>query len=401
MRELPQDRPYRFRPPMVRSWLRPLLDVLNRRLFLERFYNVSSIECHGIGALRDAVRAGEAVMLAPNHADHADVHVMYEVTGRVGVHPLFMGAREIFEAGWWNSFALQSAGVFSVDRDGADIAAIKTALGILEAGRHPLVIYPEGEIYHHHEWLDPLHDGLASILLRVAKKLPESRKAFVFPVAFRFTYDASVAETFPARLSALEKAISWQPKNDLSVVERIHRLGMGLLAVKETEFFGEAGSGPLSERLENLRERLLGSVEERHGKDTKAETVPERVRAQRYRIRRKLLDEEHPPTAAERHTMLDDIKRVHLAYQIYSYPGVYLSENPSDDRIAETIMKMEEDLLGKAGYPIARTARITFGEPIDVSTLLRNGTLPAQNTALALTARLEDRLRAMLRGENV
>ena len=58
-----------------------------------------------------------------------------------------------------------------MDREGADIASIKTAMSILETGRYPLVIFPEGEIYHHHERLDELNEGVATILLRVAKRL--------------------------------------------------------------------------------------------------------------------------------------------------------------------------------------------------------------------------------------
>lgn len=396
MRELPQDRPYRFRPPVDRPWLWPVLRLLNRHFFLRRFYNVPKIQCHGIEALVAAVKAGDAVVLAPNHADHADVHVLSEVTAQVGITPRFMGAREIFEAGSLNAFALQSAGVFSVDRDGADIAAIKMALSILEEGKHPLVIYPEGEIYHHHEWLDPLHDGLASILLRVAKRLPAERGAKVFPVAFRFEYEPGVADTFAARLAAIERTISWAPKQDLPVVERLYRLGPGILAAKETEYFGDASTGTLTERLEKFRERLLVDLEARRGRDARAVTVPERVRALRFRLRRELLDDESPPDAAERHALLADVKRVHLAYQVYSYPGVYLAEKPSDDRVAETLTKLEEDLLGKASYPVGRTATIVFGEPIDVSAALKAGELADKSGPLELTARLEKALGGLL-----
>lgn len=400
MRELPQDRPYRFRPAIDRPWLNPLLRWVNRRMFLRWMYRVGSIECRGIEALEAAMRAGDAVVLAPNHADHADVHVLSEVTARVGIRPRFMGAREIFEAGAINAFALQSGGVFSVDRDGADIAAIKASLAILDEGKHPLVIYPEGEIYHHHEWLDPLHDGLASILLKVARRLVEPRRALIFPIAFRFEYDPGVAETFPARVSALEKTIGWAPREHLPVVERLYQLGPGVLAAKEIEYFGETAAGDLNERLERLRERLLVDVEGRRGRDAKAISVPERVRALRLRIRRTLLNQEIKPAPAERQILLDDLKRVHVAYQVYSYPGVYLAEDPDDHRIAETLMKLEEDLLGKATYPVNRSATIVFGEPIDATAMLKAGELPEKGGAPELTGLLEKKLSTMVRTAN-
>lgn len=397
MKELPQDRPYRFRPPTPRRWLTPLLCWLNRAWYLGRAYRIHGIDCRGIEAVAAAVEAGDAVLLAPNHADHADVHVMMEVLTRVGVSPRFMGAREIFEVHPVASFALQSAGVFSVDRDGADIAAVKMALGILEEGRHPLIIYPEGEIYHHHEWLDPLHDGLASILLRVAKRLPEGRSARVFPVAFRFSCDVEVEATFSPRMAVLERHLGWKPRADLPVVERLARLGAGALALKETEFFGDATGGTIPERIAALRDRLLLDVEARHGlEDKKAPTVPERVRALRYRIRRALLDEENPPDDGGRRRLMDDIDRVHVAYQAYSYRAGYLEESPTPSRISETLTKLEEDLLGRATYPTKRRASVTFGEPIDATDLLRNGALPEKGGALQLTSMLETRLIELL-----
>lgn len=402
MKELPQDRPYRFRPPTPRRWLTPLLCWLNRAWYLGRAYRIHGIDCKGIEAVVSAVEAGDAVLLAPNHADHADVHVMMEVLTRVGISPRFMGAREIFEVHPLASFALQSAGVFSVDRDGADLAAVKMALGILEEGRHPLVIYPEGEIYHHHEWLDPLHDGLASILLRVAKRLPEGRKARVFPVAFRFSCAEEVESTFSPRLSVLERHLGWKPRADLPVVARLTRLGAGALALKETEYFGDATGGTIPERIAALRDRLLLDVEARHGlEDKKAATVPERVRALRYRIRRALLDEENPPDDATRRRLMDDIDRVHVAYQAYSYRAGYLEESPTPGRISETLTKLEEDLLGRATYPARRRASVTFGEPIEATDLLRSGALPEKGGALQLTSQLESRLIELLAGSSV
>lgn len=397
MKELPQDRPYRFRRPTPRRWLTPLLGWLNRAWYLGHAYRIHGIDCKGIEAVAAAVEAGDAVLLAPNHADHADVHVLMEVLTRVGVSPRFMGAREIFEVHPLASFALQSAGVFSVDRDGADIAAVKMALGILEEGKHPLVIYPEGEIYHHHEWLDPLHDGLASILLRVAKRLPEGRSARVIPVAFRFTCDPEVSASFAPRMAVIEAHLGWKPREDLPVVERLTRLGAGALALKETEFFGDATGGSIPERIAALRDRLLVDVESRYGLEQRqAPTVPERVRALRYRIRRALLDGENPPTAEMRRRLMDDIDRVHVAYQAYSYRSGYLEEQPSVSRISETLTKLEEDLLGRATYPAARRASVVFGESINVTALLRRGELPEKGGALQLTGLLEKQLGEMM-----
>jgi hypothetical protein len=258
------------------------------------------------------------------------------------------------------------------------------------------VIYPEGEIYFHHDRLDPLHEGVASILLRAAGKLEAPKEAWLVPVAIRFRHDPEVAATIPGRLSRLEERIGWKARPGMPERERILRLGAGVLALKEVEYLGQVGVGTLGERLAAMCHNLLDWVEARRGKDARAATPPERVRALRYRIRRRLLDEGQPPAEAERRELLEDLDRVFTALQAHSYPGDYLVEKPTLDRQAETVMKLEEDLLGDCGYPTPRTARVTAGEPIDVSGMLRAGSLAVKTGAGPLTHLLEERLVAML-----
>jgi hypothetical protein len=321
---------------------------------------------------------------------------MMEIATRHELRPYFMAARELFQVNAVVCWALQSMGVFSVDRDGPDLSSIKTAISLLERGGDPLVIFPEGEIYHHHRRLDPLNEGVASILLKGAARLGSEKKAFLVPVGMRFFHDPAVEATFRDRLSRLEDRIGWTPKPNMPVGDRIVRLATGVLALKETEYLGRAGTGAIQERLSQLCENMLADVETRYPKDAKATTPPERVRALRYRIRRRILDLENPPAGPERETLLDDLDRVFTALQAHSYIGDYLSGDPSIDRRAEMIMKLEEDLLGFPNYPVARTARVSAGEPIPVSDLLGSGEIPAKGGALPLTAMLEKRLGDLL-----
>ena len=162
-----------------------------------------------------------------------------------------------------------------------------------------------------------------------------------------------------------------------------------MLALKETEYLGQAGGGAIQERLSRLCGDLLTEVEGRYPRDEKASTPPERVRALRYRIRRRLLDTQDPPAAAQREMLLDDLDRVFTALQAHSYIGDYLTVDPTTDRRAEMIMKLEEDLLGFPVYPVDRSVTVTAGEPIAVSDLLERAEIPAKGGAFELTARLE------------
>ncbi len=396
MRRLRNDLPYTFRPPKCGSWLRPVGLAVNRAVHLSRKYRIAKIEDQGFDRVRELADAGHSVLLAPNHSDHSDPHVVMELAARSGMNAYFMGAREIFEVSALAAWALQGMGVFSVDRDGPDLSAIKTAIMLLEKGGDPLVIFPEGEIYHHHRRLDPLNEGVASILLKAAARLSDGRGAFLVPVGLRFFHDPSVETTFRDRLSKLEDRIGWTPKPLMPVDERILRLGTGILALKETEYLGYAGSGNVQERLNHLCDTLLTTVEGRYPRDAKAVTPPERVRALRFRIRRRLLDGAKPPAPQDKELLLDDLDRVFTALQAHSYIGDYLLEDPTLDRRAETLLKLEEDLFGFPTYPVNRTARVIAGEPISVSGMLESGELPAKGGAGQLTDLLEKRLSDLL-----
>jgi 1-acyl-sn-glycerol-3-phosphate acyltransferase len=396
MRRLRNDLPYKFRPPLDRSWVRPAGIWVNRYIHLGRKYRIASIGEQGMDDVAALCGQGHSVLLAPNHSDHSDPHVLMELCGRHSLRPTFMGAREIFEVNAMVAWALRSMGVFSVDRDGPDLSAIKTAISLLEKGGEPLVIFPEGEIYHHHRRLDPLNEGVASILLKSATRLASGKKAYLVPVAMRFFHDPCVEKTFRERLSRLEDRIGWTPRPTIPSDDRILRLATGVLALKETEFLGRAGSGGIQERLTQLCDDLLGEVENRYPRDAKAITPPERVRALRYRIRRRLLDAETPPDATQREQLLDDLDRVFTALQAHSYIGDYITVDPTTDRRAEMIMKLEEDLLGFPFYPVPRTVKVTAGKPIPASDLLASGEIPPKGGALALTARLEAELGQML-----
>jgi hypothetical protein len=78
---------------------------------------------------------------------------------------------------------------------------------------------------------------------------------------------------------------------------------------------------------------------------------------------------------------------------LFSYPGDYVAQQPSVERIAETLDKMEEDVLGFRTARIrgARKATIVFGEPIGVE-----GERGKKAAAAVLTRLLEERVQGLL-----
>ncbi len=390
------QKPYQFRPPKYSALLAPFLLKVSEIFYLRRRFRLRKITETGLDAISQLSAQGHTILVAPNHADHADPPVLVYLAKQRRLAFHFMAAREGFEVSPLHAFVLQRCGAFSVDREGSDVNAIKTAMRILREARHPLVVFPEGEIYHHQERLDPLNEGVGRILLRAAQKLPEGKRAYLVPAAMVYTYDKTVETSFSDRISVLEQSITWKPREDMDTVERIYRFGGGLLAIKEIEFFGEAQSGNFVERLSALRNRLVARVEERHLTKAGVGSIPERVKTLRGKIRKQLNDPKATISDEEKISLYDDLDTLFVTVQLYSYPGQYLRKDYNIDRIAETILKLEEDVIGHAKYPAPRNVHVNFGNPIDVKEFLTEKSMNIRNAVNPLTKLLSERIQGML-----
>jgi 1-acyl-sn-glycerol-3-phosphate acyltransferase len=303
-----------------------------------------------------------------------------------------MAAREGFEKNALTRWVMQRGGAFSINREGADLAAIKMAIKVLQEGKFPLVIFPEGEIYHHMEELDELNEGVASIALRAASKLPEERRGYVVPASIRLMHDPVVEEGFSDRLSVLEQRILLKPRVDETPLERIFGLGGALLAVKEQEFLGSAQQGNLTERIQRLRSTLMRHVEAEHGISNEELSYPKRIKLVRAHIRKELTEGKNEPDEERKRILYDHLDRIFIVHQLYSYNRTYLINDPSVDRIAETIFKLEEDVLGKAQYLGTRRADIRFGDPIDIASFLEVNGLNSKTGIEPLTREIEQKI---------
>ena len=109
--------------------------------------------------------------MTPNHASHADCHSLYAASDALGYPVYVMIAWQVFARdGWMRSMLLRHHGGFSIDREGIDLSAIREAREILQTRKNPLIIFPEGEVYHCNGRITPFREGPAAIALMAAKK---------------------------------------------------------------------------------------------------------------------------------------------------------------------------------------------------------------------------------------
>ena len=346
------------------------------------------VKVENVEVLKEAVAANQGVLITPNHSTHADPYAMNEVSYLANLPFYFMATWNIFDVqGKIGQWVLQKHGVFSVDREGTDRKAMEIAQDILKHKKHPLVIFPEGEVYHCNDRVTPFREGAAALSVFAARK--SERPIVAIPCAMKYRYTKDPTPELLELMTRLEHSIHWYSQNDLSLSERIYRLGGALMALKELEYLGQVREGALNERTRFLADSILRRHEQKYEVAKIGNTIPERVKELRRRTI-SLMDDVHDESTDQESRR--NLAEYMLVVQLFSYPGNYVAENPSVERIAETLDKMEEDLLGiESAIPRGeRAAQIRFGDPIIIPSERK------RDIATEITHQLEGAVQAML-----
>jgi hypothetical protein len=171
------------------------------------------------------------------------------------------------------------------------------------------------------------------------------------------------------------------------LLERVLRVGDRLVGSQEEIYFGAAKSGVLAPRITVLIRAILDRQETEFEVEAGG-TVSERVQVLRRHHIRALDDPDTSPE--QRGRLLDAMEDLFRVTQLSSYPGRYVTAKPSRERIAETIDKLEEDVLDRV-YPSVKGERVVvvhYGEPLPV--------LRGRDKAGPLTVTLQQQVQALL-----
>ncbi len=391
--------PYRMAPP-PRWWgpkLKPWFVRLMRGYRVRRQrreQQLRDITIEGAERVRELVNDGCGVLITPNHPTHADAYSMYAAADAVGTPFHFLSTWHVFESEhFWGQLALQWHGCFSIDREGADMQAFRTAVGIVAEKNSPLVIFPEGEVYHQNDRVTPFREGPAVIALSAAKRA--KRPIVSVPCALKYVYTQDPTDALLKVMDSLEHKIFWRPKKEFPLADRILTFADAILMLKEKEWLKAPGHGSLAERTDRLAHCVLEQLEQRHSLTPAERTIPERVKELRSRLLTQLTEADSD--AETQAAINDDLDDVFFVVQLFSYPGDYLEEAPSVERLAETLDKFEEDVLGEYSATVRAPRRsiVRFGEPLPVESRRDRRAAAAE-----LTHELEHRVQGLLNAIN-
>lgn len=368
MQNIIVEKPYQFIPP-YRGTIWPSLvqrlKIIDR--YLAKHDGVESYEIRGIERLKETLRGGAGVLLAPNHCRYADPLVMSWVAREAKVQLFAMASWHLFHQSRLQTWAIRMLGAFSVFREGIDRQSLDMAVEVLVEAQRPLVVFPEGAVFRTNDLLRPLLDGVSFLARSAARKRmkKDGGTIVIHPVAIKYLFHGDVRQSAEAVLTEIEHRLTWADQGGSTLLERIGNAALALLALKEIEYFGRAQAGTPIDRQDRLVDHLLSPLEQKWlGSKQQGQLIP-RIK----QLRSKIVPHLTLPTTtkSDREQLWRDLSAIYVAQQVASYPPTYLNAPTTVTRVLETVERLEEDLTDRSRVHRGLHAVVEIGEAIAVS----------------------------------
>jgi hypothetical protein len=190
-------------------------------------------------------------------------------------------------------------------------------------------------------------------------------------------------------MDELETRLTWRKQSQLTLLQRVQKVAWALLMLKEQEYLGDAQTGDAATRLARLQDAILRPLEDewvggRHDLDAVS-----RVKRLRLAIVPDMAAGEL--SESERARRWKHLEDAYLVIQLWNYPPDYVADNPTPERIMETIERFEEDLTDRCRVHGEISATMTVGTAIEV-----NPSRESRDAGDPLLVEIETQLATML-----
>ncbi len=382
-----KDLPYRFVPPKPNPFLISLTQwVMGKVALPSKRHLIEELEIRGQDTFRQSCGKDAHILLLPNHSTHSDPQVMSEVTRRLGIQPSFMAAYDVFARSRIQSWIMQRSGAFSVDREGSDRKSMKCATDVLIEGKHPLILFPEGNVYFCNDEVAPFAEGASYIALSAQKKLGESHPVYAVPVSMKFTYIEDIRDQLRSSLDELARRFETELDPEADFGLELLRISTTALQrfLRQRGYSSSKQASSVDEQIHNAAEQIINSLEEKIEIQSKpGSSLTDRIRRVRATIHGIRIDPDrevdHPAAALWADEAI-------LALRILGYQGGYMATKPTLDRVAETVARLREDVHSLTFPPAGkRRCIVQLGNPIDLRERLEPFRSKARQTIADLT----------------
>lgn len=343
------------------------------------------------------------VILASNHADETDPRVCLELSRRSGRRFITMCNREAFDemlgfAGW----VLQRLGYFSVERGARDSLAKAYAIDVVRRGRDVLVVFPEGEIFYQNEKLQHFHVGTIDICMRaVADKRAQVSDwtAYVVPMLIKYHYSRPIEDELNKRISCMERDLAISP-GQASLKDRLLCIAGKLIQRKAQKFnldIVDGTSQDLTQQIRLTEDAIFEDVEQRHKQFPVSPQSPMIDRS--WKLAAEIQQQaDSKPDSISRQNLRQDLNALREVAQLSSWSPQYLRGATSNDRLAESVIKLERELYRiRRPRPIGgRDIFVTIAEPMDMAQHMSAYTSNAQDACLQATQQLREKIQGLL-----
>lgn len=378
--------PYRFIPPFRGTfWCAVARRLMPRHL--RKKMGVHRWQFDGLEHLGAALQQQAGILIASNHCRWSDPMVLGVMATHLRAYLYYVASYHLFRQSKVMGWILNRIGGYSIWREGSDRESIRATVRILADAERPVVIFPEGTWFRQNDRVGQLQEGLSLITRQAVKQ--SKRPIVVLPAGVKYWMLTDPRPELSRRVEKLERRIGWRPQSHLNLLERLEKLGSGLLAVKEIEYAGRSRPGSLDERIAGLVGEQVERLEDEHLNKRHDGWILERIRRLRQHLSRRLLDPRAEPAALP--AVKKDLDDLLLFENLNAHSLDYLREDPSPERLVETVQRIEEtlsDAVEEAVAPMGVTIRL--GAPIDARAL------PEAMKAEAFTARLRGEMQGLI-----
>ncbi len=299
-------------------------------------------------------------------------------------------------------------------RGTVDRESFRATRSVLASHAGKVVIFPEGEVHSQRDSLLPFHSGVVQLGFWAMDDLRKAGdtdgSVGLLPVAVRYRFTQDMRQPIETSLYRLEHTLNIPTVGGADRYLRLRSIGVAILETLETEYglkqsSDAEASDDLTPRMDAMRNLLLdrcaGLIGVVHRPNM---TQPERMRSLMNALysvtneepvekRSEYSQRIHRHQAARAAPLLRDLDRVANWIAVQDN---YVKEDPSDERMADNLRRLEVEAFGSSKLKGMRRAEIRVGEPIELSSFADAYKADKRSTVATVTSELEAAVKALL-----
>jgi len=245
---------------------------------------------------------------------------------------------------------------------------------VTRLGKDVLVIFPEGEIFYLNDSVQPFHSGAIDIGINAIIEERKTRPdwdAYIIPMAIKYRYARPIANLIEKRVQEMERRLS-RDRSGHAIRKRLLLLVSDLVQRQEMAHKLQSDSERferLSDHVRHVRHAILSKMDEKYSGIARPQA---RTIDRAWQISDHLRDMMNEATAGHRAVFAKDLDALEDVARMVSWNPDYIDDNPSDERLAEVMTKLEREVFRiKRPRPLGkRNVYLRIGEPIALSQFL-------------------------------